>query len=356
MRDGAARSRCPWRWLRRSGLTAALALTALTASAEPPHAAEPPLAAPQEPPPELHVTLEPLHKLYERKRDRGPVYAAGQDEELGRWNVGGNGDPSHLSNRATYHPGTRVVVEVSAPLSALPRRAPLNRRTGRQQAVLSHTALLAQARRQLYWPLRLCYEDAKRHHPQLGGGKIEGRARLLVSGRLSGVTLSSSKLAYPPLLDCAQARLAELRISSPPPRPLELSVQLQLWPGDVPLPELAPPEGSQFSNPGQLAQRPLTEALTRAAPELEACFAAGRARDPQLWGRLALRLEQTETGQLLPIQEQESRFPDRGVTRCLIARLQQLTFPAPAEGKLIWVAAWRLHPAPRASEPPAAEP
>ncbi len=357
MKGGRGHSRGLGRWLSRSGLAAALALTALTATAEPPGGDEVPATAPlAATPPELRVTLEPVHKLYERKRDRGPVYAAGQDEELGRWNLGGSGDPEHLSNRATYHPGTRVVVEVSAPPGALPRRAPLDRRTGRHQAVLSHTALLAQARRRLYWPLRLCYEDAKRRHPKLGGGKLAGRARLLVSGRLSGVTLSSSKLDDPALLDCARARLAELRFSSPPPRRLELTVQLQLWPGDAPLPELGPPEGSQFSNPGQLAQRALTEVLTRAAPELEGCFAAGRARDPQLWGRLALRLEQAETGQLLRIQEQESRFPDRDVTRCLIARLQKLTFPAPTEGKLAWVAAWRLHPAPRSRPPLSPDP
>ena len=107
--------------------------------------------------------VEQPFKLFERPRLPGAVQAAVHDELLARWNVGGTGDPTFISNRSNYHPGARVVVDTTVVAGRLPVRS----RHGRRRGVLSQQGLLAQSRTQGYWPFRLCFEDGLRRQQTL---------------------------------------------------------------------------------------------------------------------------------------------------------------------------------------------
>jgi hypothetical protein len=70
-----------------------------------------------DPAPELAPSLVPQisvdlpYPVDARPRAADPTQAAADDEELARWNVGGSSDPNSISSQASYHPGTRVVVD-----------------------------------------------------------------------------------------------------------------------------------------------------------------------------------------------------------------------------------------------------
>ncbi|HEY1532860.1 MAG TPA: hypothetical protein VGF76_02535, partial [Polyangiaceae bacterium] len=57
------------------------------------------------------VVVEQPYPLDARPRSLSPLQAAAEDEDLARWNIGGSADPSYPSSQASYHPGTRVVVD-----------------------------------------------------------------------------------------------------------------------------------------------------------------------------------------------------------------------------------------------------
>ncbi|HEY6725100.1 MAG TPA: AgmX/PglI C-terminal domain-containing protein [Polyangiaceae bacterium] len=295
---------------------------------------------------EAQVEVERPYKTFQRPRAQGPVFAAGEDETLARWNLGGTGDPSFISNRAGFHPGARVVVDTELIAGQLPAKSGPG---------LTQRGLLAQSRSRGYWPLRLCYEDALRRNSELSG---ETRLRLSIgrSGKVTRATLQKTAL------DAEAGRCLSLAVEnlSYDPAPAaglvaaELSVKF--WRGDAPVPATGPAPGVLFENPGRLEPDVVAGALAPAIPAVEACYARRLERDPALWGRLALRIDLGDDGAIESVREDESRFPDREVSQCVVAQLGELTFPAPAGGSLSFVQAFRLGapPEPHPLEPPPA--
>src|SRR5450631_514134 len=110
------------------------------------------------------VVLEQPYPIDARPRSSIPMQAAAEDEELARWNIGGSADPSYPSSQASYHPGTRVVVDTrlakrrSGALASLP-----------PARGLTPERVQAQARSHGYWPFRLCFETGQREKKGSGG-------------------------------------------------------------------------------------------------------------------------------------------------------------------------------------------
>ena len=308
-------------------------------------ASPPPDAPPPEPEPSIaaHVEIEAPYKTFQRPRPAGPVFAAGEDEALARWNLGGTGDPNFISNRAGFHPGSRVVVDTELLGGQLPAKSGPG---------LSQRGLLAQSRSRGYWPLRLCYEDALRRD-----AKLSGETRVKVSIARSGRVTRAQVLRT--ALDeeagrCLSLAIENLRYEPGPAAGLvavELSVKF--WRGDAPLPALGPAPGKLFENPGRLEASVITAALEPARQKVEQCYARGLVRDPGLWGRLGLRIDLTSDGTIESVHEDESRFPDPEVSECVVGELGALTFPAPAGGPLSFVQAFRLGAPPAPAAPPA---
>lgn len=325
-----------------------LGTTADAAAREPPAAPSPASAQVVAAPPdgagaplEAPIEIELPYKLYERPRAEGAVYAAGQDEELARWNVGGTGDPSFISNRPGYHPGARVVVNLRVVGGRIAKRS----RTG-----MSEARLLAQARSKGYWPIRICFENAlRRDDEQHGETRI--RVRIARSARVLDTRILDSELDEPGAR-CLNEVLSNLRFSAPMPHgTVTADVSIKLWPGDAPVPVNEAPPGVTVNNPGLLERKAARQLLVDSVESLEDCYRAGLVRDPGLWGRVQLLVEFDEHGQLKRVSENESRFPDAEVTRCIVNAVEQLELPKPRGGTLLYNQGIRLGPAPSSSQP-----
>ena len=160
------------------------------------------------------------------------MQAAADDEELARWNVGGTSDPSYPSNQASFHPGTRVVVDTE--LAGHHSKSSNSRSHG-------HTVdrVQAQARSKGYWPFRLCFEAGQREKKGLGG---ETRIAFAINarGRVGGARLISAQLGNAKSSACTARRTEQtVRFSPPAETASTCSPRSEFWPGDAELPLLA---------------------------------------------------------------------------------------------------------------------
>lgn len=287
------------------------------------------------------MEIERPYKLFERPRPKGDVYAAGQDEVLARWNLGGNGDPAFVSNRPHFHPGARVIVRVEIPSGKLPRHAAFDRRTGRYRRELSETAVLAQARRKGYWPFRMCFEDGLRRDQHVHG-KVSFVARLTRSGHAGRVRVVKERLPDDAVRACLADRVRALEFTPGPVRALDIGLSVELWPGDAPVPLTGPPDNKPVENPGELDADAVERAAASAREPITACYEAGLSHDAALWGRVQLQIDLDDKGHTERVRETESRFTDREVSACIVKAMKQVRFPAPAGGAVSFVMGVRL--------------
>ncbi len=291
-------------------------------------------------PPTLVFTAETPHKLYERPRPEGKVAAAGHDERLARWNQGGTGDPSFVSNRSGYHPGARVVVDTKILNAKLPEYVPRSKR----QSVLSQWRVTTITRKYGYWPFRICFEDGLRKDQALKGRTLIrmsiGRDRRIHGARLLETDFKNA----PEVAKCLVARANDHRklVYDPaPPRRLDVELSIKLWPGDARVPSLGPPDDT-WENPGQLDRAAIDKNVAPALEHIRKCYAKGLHDDPQLWGRLAIRVDLDENGRVLGVSEHDSRFPDRRVSRCVVSAIRRVSFGPARAGKLSFVLGFRF--------------
>jgi hypothetical protein len=313
--------------------------TETSAATESSTEAEPP------PSPPIELSTETPYKLYERVIPAGEVYAAGLEEELARWNLGGSGDPAHPANRPGFHPGTRVIVDLPQPPRRLPERTPRDRRSGKPRPVLSQESLLAQARKYGYWPFRLCFEEAASADRAVKGGATLMRARVGANGRVLQTRVLKSELTDADVPPCLARRFERLRFTPAPARAFDATFEIEVYPGDAPLPRRQHPKQAPAApreNPGKLLPEGILAALQTEESAIQRCFADALARDEKLWGRLELRLELSAGGTCTQITEHDSRFPDRAAVECVVDALHRVKFPAPAGGTLRFIQAWRV--------------
>ena len=323
---------------RRAGPTKATARghrrTAHATPDPPSETAEPtPSAPPRE---SVQIQLEDPHKLFQRPHAAGAVLAAGQDELLARWNLGGTGDPAFISNQPHYHPGARVVVDTKVLLGNLPRG-----RAGRPRGVLTRAGVLARARKYGYWPIRICFEAGLRRDQKLHG-KTVIRLTLSANGKVAATRLVDTELEDRAVAECLADELQSLEFLPPPRRRVDIETSVKLWPGHAPVPLRGPPDEDFEEAPGQLDATAARVALQDRLPAIRTCYREGLGRDPGLWGRIQLQVDQDANGCVLGIRETESRFPDPAVARCIVAALRSLELPKPKGGRLSFVYGVRL--------------
>jgi hypothetical protein len=277
-------------------------------------------AAPSEEPDEnaesVVVELERPSVPSRRSRAQGDVQAAVQDEELARWNIGGNSDPNYLSNRARFHPGARVVVDARI-LGAW----------GRRGSVASvERVVQARARRMGYWPFRLCYEAALRRDQKL---TVDHRVRLSAdhTGRVRAV-YAVTPLDDAELQSCLGDKVLDLELRDLPAQRIDAELRIRFWPGDVPLPAWDPESDPSLDPPELTASLERANRLWQAArSQLTACAQQGRRRDPKLWGRIAFQVEFGDSGAVAALRQYETRFPDPDVSACVRSVVSTLALP-----------------------------
>ncbi len=303
-------------------------------------AADSPAPAQRTPAHELvELQLDNPYKLYHRPRAAGAVLAAVQDELLARWNVGGTGDPDFISNQPHYHPGARVVVDTKVLLGNLPKG-----RGGSRRGVLTQAGVLARARKYGYWPIRLCFEAGLRQNQALHG-KTVVRLTLSGNGKVAAARLVDTDLDDRAVAECLADEVRNLEFLPPPRRRVDIETSIRLWPGHAPVPLVGPPEDDFEEPPGELDVAATRAALEQHSAALRSCYRQGLVRDPRLWGRVQLRVDQDPSGAILKVEQIESRFPDPAVAQCIIAALVSLELPKPKGGRLSFVCGVRLgHP------------
>ncbi|MBK7582217.1 MAG: AgmX/PglI C-terminal domain-containing protein [Myxococcales bacterium] len=276
------------------------------------------------PAPAPWLVIETPYLAWARPRPKGSVAAGAHDEELARWNLGGTADPAFPSNRAGFHPGTRVKVDVRVTAGHLQKSAPINRRTGKRIVVLSETSLLARARKLGYWPYRLCFERALQAGDKPKAGETVLRFDVDASGRIGPPRVIRSKLTPAEVVACIVDKTRDIELL-PPPRRISAELSVQLWPGDALLPSL--PGKPAAATDEELDSKALLRIVEAERDALANCYAEGLGRDLRLWGRVQLHIELSQSGKVTGARETESRFPDREVSRCLTGAVSQMRFP-----------------------------
>ncbi|MEO8905525.1 MAG: hypothetical protein ABI488_23660, partial [Polyangiaceae bacterium] len=281
-------------------------------------------AATPKPSPPLTLEFELPYPVDARPRSASPLQAAADDEALARWNLGGSADPSYPSSSASYHPGTRVVVDTElSKIRAHAKRRPVPKHG------LTPERVQAQARAHGYWPFRLCFEAGQREKKGTGG---ETRVAFTVTlrGKASHAALLDSKLENPSTAACLVRATSRLEFTPRPQRALGMVASIRIWPGDAdlpPLPAAGAVAASSVTSSGAFDAHSMRERVASKRAELSACFADARRSDPSLWGRLALAAILEVDGTVHQINEIESHFPNAAAARCAQVLLAGLTFP-----------------------------
>jgi len=267
------------------------------------------------------VVVDLPYLLDARPRAQDPQQAALDDEQLARWDLGGSSEPSSASSSASFHPGTRVVVDTrpakrrsDAPALPAPRG-------------LSYQRIQAQARNRGYWPFRLCFERGQRDKQGPGG---ETRIAFTVGtrGKVSAARLLDSQLGNSASAACLVRELLKLEFTPAPTNKLRMVASIHIYPGDAELPVV--PDAALVA---QLAcaefdPEAMRARVTAKQAELDACFAEARRVDPALWGRLALSVVLEMDGSVHRVTEVESHFPNAAATRCAQILVSSVVFPS----------------------------
>jgi hypothetical protein len=271
------------------------------------------------------VDLEHPNVPNRRSRPQGDVLAAMQDEELARWNIGGNSDPSYLSSRPRFHPGARVVVDARV-LGAW----------GRRGSVASlERVVQARARSTGYWPLRLCYEAALRRDPRLTVDHLV-RLSAIRAGRVQAVR-AVNDLKDAELQSCLRDAVLDLALRELPARRIDAELRIRFWPGDVPLPAWDPGSDPSLDPPELTASLGRADRLWQGArTQLTACAAQGQRRDPKLWGRIAFWVEFGDSGAVVASRQYETHFPDPKVSACVQDVVGALALPEKPGSPLVF--------------------
>ena len=154
--------------------------------------------------------------------------------------------------------------------------------------------------------------------------------------------LVHTELEDPAVAQCLTERTRELSYAPPPGRGVKVKLSIKLWPGDAPVPLAGPPMDEPPENPGVLNAAEVMAALQTVHAGLKSCYQQGLARDAALWGRVQFAIDQDASGRITQVREDESRFPDPAVVRCMIDQLRQVSLPKPLGGRLSFAYALRL--------------
>jgi hypothetical protein len=207
------------------------------------------------------------------------------------------------------------------------------------KGVLSELGILAQTRSKGYWPFRLCFESGLRRDGSLTG-KTRVRIGIGRDGHVSSSRAVGTELHDSEVATCLATRARALHFTPPPPRRAEVEVTIDLTPGDAPLPDAVTLRSPTLLDPGpgRLDVRVVESVLATKPPNINKCYADGRARDPALWGRVALRFDADASGAVRSVVEHDTRFPSSTVVECILTAMRG-TALGPVEGgplRLVW--------------------
>ncbi len=274
----------------------------------------------------LRLEIEPVYLATAYAYPAGAAERRERLVELERWNNGGLGDGEK------WHPQPRVVIE-----------EPVVSGRGKQDT----RAMMRHLRAEQYGVVRRCYDAALRQDPELGG-RVVMRISLSKAGVITTASAQGARgvpdhrkhrtaLGSADVGRCIASGLRGAHVGGA--RGGTFAFSIDVYPGDAPMPDL-----DTQPSPSRLDTAAADRVARSLAPSLDACFVAGRASQPGLWGRLALRLDVDARGAVQDAREVDSTFPSGSVRECAAGVLRQATWPAPDGDRARLVVALRWPP------------
>jgi hypothetical protein len=151
-------------------------------------------------------------------------------------------------------------------------------------------------------------------------------------GSARGIRKAGAEIDDALVVSCVLKAARNLTLPPPERGTPEVTLEVSLWPGDAPVRSggPAPAEARATSPPDALVA-----ALRSRWPQVRACYAEGLRRNPDLWGRLAMRFRITQAGQITEAAEVESHFPDRDVTECVLEAYERAGLSPSGEDRVL---------------------
>jgi len=280
-----------------------------------------PVSAPA-PAPAPVIAIELPYKLGERP----PPASAAEESERSRWNQGGRGTPAGELPPAEGHPLPRVIVDIVKVKG--PHKA---------------AAIQRIARASLWGRIIECYRLGA-HKDQSLKGKTTIRFQVSRAGKTSRAAATGSTLPDKEVVSCLAREVNSLALDRAKSGS-SVTATIQVYPGDEPLP---PPASAVKPGRGAVPPADVKRVVEEARPRIEACYRAALGALPELWGRIGARIHVTASGKVDEAFETESRFPEEGVTRCVLRELRAIELPPPSGGDVRIVVPIRLSPPERA--------
>ncbi len=199
-----------------------------------------------------------------------------------------------------YHPAPGIVVDVSDA-------------TGGTRA----SDLERAARNLGYWPFRHCYEGGLERNQKLSGYVSLSIAPVAPQGPTSA-ELGASTIRDESVSLCVAREAQHLSLPwSAGAEGAHAAMKIVLSTGDEPVPvPRAVPHADE-----------LQQVLRASWPAVQQCYASGLARHPDAGGRMELRFRVKSSGEILEVAEDEPRFGDVDVTRCVLGVYRAAKLP-----------------------------
>lgn len=206
--------------------------------------------------------------------------------------------PKHGRHGRPFHPAPGIVVDVST-----------------VQGGATSADLQRAARNVGYWPFRHCYEEGLQRNQQLSGSVRFGLVR---QSGVSTTQLVESTVKDESVTLCVlrEARALDLPWATADVE-AAADLKISLATGDEPVPTPhAVPHADE-----------LRDALRESLPAVQQCYAAGVAKHPDDGGRMELYFHERSDGALADVSEDEPRFGDVDVTRCVMGVYRTAKLP-----------------------------
>ena len=201
----------------------------------------------------------------------------------------GRRSKKHGRHGRPYHPAPGIVVDVSDASGAV-----------------GAGELQRAARNVGYWPFRRCYEEGLRRD-QHASGKVQLDIGVTAAGGVDSASIANASVHDESSVLCVAREARHLTLaSSDASTSAKLSVTLSTGDEPVPVPHAVPHAAD------------LRDVLRASWPSVQQCYATGLARHPDAGGRLELRFRVGASGEIEEVAEDESRFSDVDVTRCVL--------------------------------------
>jgi hypothetical protein len=270
--------------------------------------------------PRVSIVVEPPFRLDQRVSPTDKAAFLLERKDRTRWNQGGTGTLTSPLPPVVGHPLPKVIVDVT-----------------RVAGPHSKAEVQRDLRKMFWGKVVECYSLGAYKNQKLRG-KTKLAFKLTRAGKVTAPRAQGSTLNDSNVLSCLTEKTRLLLL--PKSRaPSQVTVEVQVGPGDEPIP---PPPSQITPGAGTLPQDVIRGVMLAALPSFEACYRPALSYAPELWGRLAIRFHLTDSGKLDEAFEVESRFPDERVTLCVLHAARALEFPKPAGGEMRFVAALRF--------------